>query len=46
MLQKKMGLLWGICALGAILGGCGNKSPLDAKNPVTIDVWTYYNRVP
>ncbi len=43
MLQKKMGLLWGICVFGVILGGCGNKSLLDAKNPVTIDVWTYYN---
>ncbi len=43
MLQKKVRLLWGVCALGIILGGCGDKSPLDAKNPVTIDVWTYYN---
>ena len=43
MLRKKVGLLWGVCMLGVILGGCGNKSPLDAKNPVAIDVWTYYN---
>lgn len=43
MLRRKMVLLCGICALGMALGGCGKASPLDAKNPVTIDVWTYYN---
>ncbi len=30
--------------LGVLLCGCGREtSPLDAKNPVTIRVWTYYN---
>ena len=43
MLRRNMVLLCGICALGMALGGCGKASPLDAKNPVTIDVWTYYN---
>ncbi|MCI8996069.1 MAG: extracellular solute-binding protein [Lachnospiraceae bacterium] len=25
------------------LGGCGKKSPLDPKNPVSLTVWHYYN---
>lgn len=25
------------------LSGCGNKSPLDPKNPVSLTVWHYYN---
>jgi len=41
MLRRKK-LLCGLCVLCAALCGCGD-SPLDAKNPVTIDVWTYYN---
>jgi len=28
---------------GAAFAGCGDKSPLDPKNPVTISVWNYYN---
>jgi len=43
MLKKKIELLCGILLMGVVFGGCGNPSPLDAKNPVTIDVWTYYN---
>lgn len=43
MLQKKIKLLWGAAFIGIFLGGCGSNSPLDPKNPVTIDVWTYYN---
>lgn len=43
MLQKKIRWLLGAAALGALVSGCGSKSPLDPKNPVTIDVWTYYN---
>lgn len=30
-----------VAALG--LAGCGDKSPLDPKNPVTLTVWHYYN---
>lgn len=26
-----------------ILAGCGSKSPLDPKNPVSLTVWHYYN---
>lgn len=43
MLQKKVGVLLGICAMSIVLNGCGSKSPLDAKSPVTIEIWTYYN---
>ena len=43
MLHKKIGFLWGALAVGVFLSGCGSKSPLDPKNPVAIDVWTYYN---
>ncbi len=43
MIRKKLKLFLGILMIGAVLGGCGNKSPLDAKHPVTIEVWTYYN---
>jgi len=32
-----------MAALCLISTGCGEKSPLDPKKPVTIDVWTYYN---
>lgn len=30
-------------ALVFALTGCGNKSPLDPKNPVSLTVWHYYN---
>lgn len=30
-----------VCALG--LSGCGSKSPLDPKDPVSLTVWHYYN---
>lgn len=43
MLRRTSKILVGAGALGIVLGGCGNNSPLDAKNPVSIDVWTYYN---
>ncbi len=43
MIKRKMttfGLIMVMCFLAA---GCGEKSPLSAKDPVTIEVWTYYN---
>lgn len=41
--RKKIGMisLAAIMALG--LSGCGDKSPLDPKDPVTLTVWHYYN---
>ena len=32
-------------ALALILAGCGSKSPLDPKDPVSLTVWHYYNGV-
>lgn len=43
MVRKRIKCLCGLLAAGVILGGCGEKTPLDDKNPVSIDVWTYYN---
>ena len=43
MIHKRIGWLCGLLAMGAVVCGCGEKSPLDAKNPVTIEVWNYYN---
>ena len=45
MSRKKRRLLCVLCALGLMsaAAGCGEKSPLDPKNPTTITVWTYYN---
>lgn len=44
MLRKRKLLLGSLCALSLLLCGCGKgDSPLDAKNPVTVTVWTYYN---
>lgn len=46
MIRKKLTALCLILVMGAALTGCGGKnakSPLDAKNPVTIEVWNYYN---
>ncbi len=42
--KRRWKLLLGIGILGGLLCGCaGGKSPLDARNPVTIRIWTYYN---
>ncbi len=41
--KKKTILLCAVCALGLLLCACGDKSPLDPKNPTKITVWTYYN---
>ena len=46
MIQKKLIVLCLVLTMAAALTGCGAKdakSPLSAKNPVTIEVWNYYN---
>ena len=43
MIRKKRAIFCCILAMGMGLAGCGNKTPLDAQNPVTIEVWNYYN---
>lgn len=43
MTHKRIGWLCGLLAMGAIVCGCGEKTQLDAGNPVTIEVWNYYN---
>ena len=46
--MKRRKIAWkGRVCLGAmllsLLVGCGNQSPLDPKNPVSLTVWHYYN---
>ena len=46
--MKRRKIAWkGRACLGAmllsLLVGCGNQSPLDPKNPVSLTVWHYYN---
>lgn len=45
MIQKKKKILCGLCVLSLAFtaSGCGDKSPLDPKNPTSITIWTYYN---
>lgn len=45
IIQKKKRILCAFCVLCLALTvvGCGEKSPLDPKNPTSITVWTYYN---
>lgn len=43
MLRKKVLVLCQMAVLGVMFAGCGEKSPLDPKNPVSISVWNYYN---
>ena len=46
MIRKKLTAFCLVLAIGSTLTACGgtkSKSPLDAKNPVTIEVWNYYN---
>lgn len=45
VLQKKKRALCALCVLNLVFAaaGCGDKSPLDSKNPTLITVWTYYN---
>lgn len=40
---KKACLVCLAAVLTLAMGGCGNKSPLDPKNPVSLTVWHYYN---
>ena len=42
-MKKRMISVGLVMAVGMALTGCGDKSPLDPKNPVTIEVWNYYN---
>lgn len=35
--------LAGMAAALVLMAGCGSKSPLDPKNPVSLTVWHYYN---
>ena len=32
-----------ICLAALVLAGCGSKTPLNPKNPVSLTVWHYYN---
>jgi len=43
MKRKKIAASGFLAALIITLAGCGNRTPLDARNPVTIEVWNYYN---
>ncbi len=40
---KKIYMICIMTVLIFSLTGCGNKSPLDPKNPVSLTVWHYYN---
>ncbi len=40
---KRAGLVCLTAVLAFSLTGCGSKSPLDPKNPVSLTVWHYYN---
>ncbi len=42
-MRKRMISLSLVIAMCMTLTGCGSKSPLDPKKPVTIEVWNYYN---
>ncbi len=43
MQRKKTAFFCGVCVSAILFHGCGSSSPLDSENPVTINVWTYYN---
>ena len=40
---KNMGILCFAATVAMGLSGCGSKSPLDPKDPVSLTVWHYYN---
>ncbi|MCI8668794.1 MAG: extracellular solute-binding protein [Lachnospiraceae bacterium] len=45
-MKKRGKIIKNICLAAAFslcLTGCGNKSPLDPSNPVSLTVWHYYN---
>ena len=41
--MKRSGLVCLAAVLALALTGCGEKSPLDPKDPVSLTVWHYYN---
>lgn len=41
--MKKSVLIYLTAALALCLTGCGDKGPLDPKDPVSLTVWHYYN---
>ncbi len=41
--MKKKILMFVLAGAALLLGGCGDKSPLDPGNPVSLTVWHYYN---
>lgn len=43
MIRKRITTLCFVVAACFLFTGCGKKSPLDPKKPVTIEIWTYYN---
>lgn len=43
MMHRKYRALCVVMAMSMVFAGCREKSPFDAKNPVTIEVWNYYN---
>lgn len=40
---RRLSLVCLTAAMALSLAGCGNKSPLDPKDPVSLTVWHYYN---
>ena len=40
---KKTGVFCFVTVMALGLAGCGEKSPLDPKDPVSLTVWHYYN---
>ena len=40
---KKMGIFCLAVVMALGLSGCGDKGPLDPKDPVSLTVWHYYN---
>lgn len=40
---KKLGVFCFVTVMAIGLAGCGKKSPLDPKDPVSLTVWHYYN---
>ena len=41
--MRRMTIACLAAVLALALAGCGDKSPLDPKNPVSLTVWHYYN---
>ena len=41
--RKKLGIFCFASTVALGLAGCGEKGPLDPKNPVSLTVWHYYN---